>query len=327
MWANYMQFLTDDAVTVQELIRLARTKTNVAGMQRRGYIVVETSGDEGARRLPRSHWLVQATNKGRTATAVWQPLFALIEGGWEDRFGEPAIRNLRHALGGLTDQLAIELPECLPILGYGLWSRLTGEGQPPELWLANTTTSDPGPSAYSASSTSMFTLLSRALLAFALEFERRSDLSLAICSNVLRVISERTARVRDLPRITGVSKESISMALEILKKGGWVDTGRDEAPRSAPTVALTRLGKQARSRYLGNLKAVESDWELRLGPERIGDLREALDTVVGDGTADGSWLFEGLQPYPDGWQASVRQSATLPHFPMVRHRGGFPDGS
>ena len=34
-----------------------------------------------------------------------------------------------------------------------------------------------------------------------------------------------------------------------------------------------------------------------------------------------------FEPYPDNWRASVRRPATLPHFPMVLHRGGYPDGS
>jgi hypothetical protein len=38
-------------------------------------------------------------------------------------------------------------------------------------------------------------------------------------------------------------------------------------------------------------------------------------------------LFRGLEPYPDGWRASLRRPNTLPHYPMILHRGGFPDGS
>jgi len=45
-----------------------------------------------------------------------------------------------------------------------------------------------------------------------------------------------------------------------------------------------------------------------------------------------------LQPYPDGWRASKAYAArtqaviddptaALPHYPMVLHRGGWPDGS
>jgi methyltransferase (TIGR00027 family) len=37
--------------------------------------------------------------------------------------------------------------------------------------------------------------------------------------------------------------------------------------------------------------------------------------------------FQGLDPYPDNWRASVRRPVTLPHYPMVLHRGGYPDGS
>jgi len=35
----------------------------------------------------------------------------------------------------------------------------------------------------------------------------------------------------------------------------------------------------------------------------------------------------GLEPYPDNWPASIRPAGTLPWYPMVLHRGGYPDGS
>ena len=41
----------------------------------------------------------------------------------------------------------------------------------------------------------------------------------------------------------------------------------------------------------------------------------------------GSRLSEGLEPPPGGWRAAGRAKATLPQYPMVLHRGGFPDGS
>ena len=40
-----------------------------------------------------------------------------------------------------------------------------------------------------------------------------------------------------------------------------------------------------------------------------------------------SRLSKGLGPPPGGWRAAVRAKATLPQYPMVLHRGGFPDGS
>jgi hypothetical protein len=49
--------------------------------------------------------------------------------------------------------------------------------------------------------------------------------------------------------------------------------------------------------------------------------------MVGDGTREASRLFSGLDPYPEGWRARVIEPETLPHYPMVLHRGGYPDGS
>jgi hypothetical protein len=56
------------------------------------------------------------------------------------------------------------------------------------------------------------------LLAFAVEFEHESPASLAISANVPRVLDEHGVRVRDLPGLSGVSKEGISMAMGILAK-------------------------------------------------------------------------------------------------------------
>ena len=69
-----------------------------------------------------------------------------------------------------------------------------------------------------AADLSLADLLSRVLLAFALEYERESNVSLAIGANVLRVLDDPAVRVRDLPRLSGVSKEAISVALGFLEK-------------------------------------------------------------------------------------------------------------
>ena len=59
----------------------------------------------------------------------------------------------------------------------------------------------------------------------------------------------------------------------------------------------------------------------------IRGLRQALDRLAAAPGGQNSPLWLGLEPYPDGWRASVRRPRTLPHYPMVLHRGGFPDGS
>jgi DNA-binding MarR family transcriptional regulator len=170
-------------------------------------------------------------------------------------------------------------------------------------------------------------LLSKALLAFAVEFEREANLSLAITGNVLRVLDEKAVRLRDLPLLTGVSKEAISMALGILQKRGLAVPEAEPSGAHGKTIRLTAKGLMAQkgSRYL--LRTTEERWRSRFGERTIEDLREVLEKLVGDASPEQSPLFRGLEPYPDGWRASVRKPKALPHFPMVLHRGGFPDGS
>jgi hypothetical protein len=59
----------------------------------------------------------------------------------------------------------------------------------------------------------------------------------------------------------------------------------------------------------------------------VHDLLRVLEAIAGDPGNRNSPLFQGLEPYPEGWRASRPNPSTLPHFPMVLHRGGFPDGS
>jgi hypothetical protein len=72
---------------------------------------------------------------------------------------------------------------------------------------------------------------------------------------------------------------------------------------------------------------IEGRWLARFGKDDIRNLRKSLERLVGEPTAALSSLFRGLEPHPEGWRASVRKSDTLPHYPMVLHRGGYPDGS
>jgi hypothetical protein len=65
----------------------------------------------------------------------------------------------------------------------------------------------------------------------------------------------------------------------------------------------------------------------RFGADTITDLRRALEVIVVEPDGGRSPLFSGIEPYPDGWRASIPPPATLPYFPMVLHRGGYPDGS
>jgi hypothetical protein len=92
-------------------------------------------------------------------------------------------------------------------------------------------------------------------------------------------------------------------------------------------VRLTSKGRIAQDGYFRLVGDIEQKWHGRLGKDSVDNLRESLERLDGDATARGSPLFRGLEPYPDGWRAAVPKREVLPDYPMVLHRGGFPDGS
>lgn len=276
MYVNCMQFVNEEGITAAELARRARTSTNLNGMQRWGYINI--SPDKR----------IRATPAGRVAQEIWRSLFRVIEHRWEERFGTSEIDQLRESLRALVNHIDLDLPDCLPILGYGLFSRAPDRKR----------TEPVGDLPLSA-------LLSRALLSIAIEFEHESDLSLAIAANVLRVLDDKGIRLRDLPPITGVSTESIATAMGILRKKRLV-------AEESRIVRLTPQGVEAQSAGARLLAAIEDRWQSQ-------SLRDALERIVS--------RLEIAALYREGWRSKVRQPETLPHYPMVLHRGGFPDGS
>jgi DNA-binding MarR family transcriptional regulator len=316
MWSNCMRFVGEGGITVCELERLARTKTNLNGMIRWGYITVKPDPTDSRRKPPSSGWLIRATPAGRKAQEIWQPLFGVIEKRWQERFGRDEIDHLKQALAGLVGQIDVELPDCLPILGYGLFSSAPSPRRPA-----------PADTVAAISELPLSAILSKVLLAFALEYERDSELSLAIGANVLRLAGTEGVRVRDLPRRAGVSKEAIATSLSFLVKRGYAIVKPESPSNRVKTLVLTPKGRGAQEIYRRRLGAIERDWQARFGNSTIATLRELLERLAGQPGEKMSPLFRGLEPHADGWRASVPRLEHLPHYPMVLHRGGFPDGS
>ncbi len=323
MWANFMQFVGADGVPLRELDDLARL-TNLAGLQRWGYVAVRPDPDDDRPAPPRRDWLVAPTAAGRRAQEVWQPLAGVIEDRWRARFGAGEITALRNALAVLIDQFDAELPPYLPVVRHDLAADISrfrarpsalGAGREPDLSV----------------------LLAQVLLAFTLDFERESPVSLPVSANALRVLSTDGIRVRDLPGLTGVSKEALSMAVGVLARRGDAVVQPDPAGRGK-LVRLTPQGRSAQDDYASLLDAVERRWLTRFGVGQVGALRRAVRAITEQRDNGGPLLAEGLRPYPDGWRAqppfrSQTQAVlddpagALPRYPMVLHRGGWPDGS
>jgi hypothetical protein len=126
MWSNCMQFIGEKRVTVRELEDLARTTTNLKGMEPWGYVAVEREPADSRPKPPRSDRVIRATPAGRKAQDVWRPLFGVIEKRWQERFGKDEISQIRECLWAVAHQLDPGLPDRLPILGYGLFQQRAG---------------------------------------------------------------------------------------------------------------------------------------------------------------------------------------------------------
>jgi methyltransferase (TIGR00027 family) len=316
MWENCMRYVTGEPLTVGDLLARARTGTNLDGMRRWGYVTIDGTARKIRKGKPGPDAVLRATVAGLRARQIWQPLPALVEQRWRDRFGAGQVSRLRDSLVVLVRQLDPGLPDCLPILSAGLLSQVPARPPRP----------DPAEPADSAG-LPLPALLSRALLSFALEYEPEAGRSLAAAATVLRVLGQDGTRLRDLPALAGISKAAVRWALGVLTRAGLAAEEPDPAARRGRVARLTSAGQRAQRQYHELTGAIEQRWRERFGDGAVTALRAALEPLA---TApDGGYppLLGGLKPYPDNWRAAVPPLVTLPHYPMVLHRGGYPDGS
>jgi DNA-binding MarR family transcriptional regulator len=311
-----------DGVPLRQVAALGEV-INLAGVQRWGWVTVEPDPADTRAKPPRRDWVVHPSAAALRAQHVLRPLTAEIERRWRDRFGTDQITALARALHAVASQTGLVLPPYLPKIGvypseHGAWlaaGRQAGRGADPDL-----------PA-----------LLSHVLLAFTIDVERESPLTMVVGSGALRVLAGDPARVAGLPLRAGLSREAISMALGLLERHGYAMAEPDPAGGRSRVIGLTARGERARQDFQRLVGAVEQDWRDRFGADQVTALAAALRGLftVQDGQQR---IAAGLVPYPDGWRAHppylsqteailANPAAALPYYPMVSHRGGYPDGS
>ncbi len=331
MWSNFLR-VVGDGITVSSLAAATglaerRVLSTLGGMERWRYIDVwparartaprkKRDGFGSARGLQRD-WVVRPTEVGRAAQETWPPLFGEIERRWEERFGAGTVRELRRSLTSLVEQSDARLPEYLPIVsGSDGMAAAVAE-----------------PEAHATMPVPLSALLAQVLLTYTLEFESDSAVSLPLDANILRVLETNAIDIRELPAAAAVSKEAISMALGFLVKTGFA-----EVDDRARLVRLTHNGLEARQSAKALHLAVARSWKTRFGSDAVDRLRKAVAAVLEQRERGRMRLARGLEPFPDGWRASGRYleqthailedpATGLPAYPMVLHRGGWPDGS
>jgi hypothetical protein len=132
---------------------------------------------------------VELTPAGCSAVGIWPALPGEIEARWRDRFGAAGVDRLVATLRAVSDGIDTPLPRFLPVVS-------STDGM----------ASVPGSGNATAGKLPLVALLARALMAYTLEFEQSSPLSLPSSANVLRVLHEDGVPVRELPRSQGSRK-------------------------------------------------------------------------------------------------------------------------
>jgi hypothetical protein len=323
MWSNLLRFV-GDGITVRELVAAvglpkSSVLSRIGGVERWGYVSVGPStgkrGGYGSARGVKDEWVVQLTPAGRRAAGIWPALPGEIEARWQKRFGAAEIDELVGALREVDERIDAALPEYLPIVS-------STYGMALELGQQKRQQGDDLP---------LVVLLAHALMAYTLDFEEGSALSLPLSANVFRVLDGDGVPIRDLPSLTGISKEAVAVSLTSLSKTDSVVV--EGAPASKRTIRLTPAGKKLRTHQRRLHARIGKRWATRFDTNVVEPLRAALERIL-----DHPELPAGLTPYPAGWRASKPYAhqtqamladprGQLPHHPMVLHRGGWPDGS
>jgi hypothetical protein len=302
MWTNGLRFIDEDGVAVDELRRQARAACNIGGLERWGWIAVgDVNGRRrdgyGSHRGVKGDTVLRPTRAGMYARRLWPRVLSGVEERWRTRFGSEVVETLRAALLGPVTPMPWSPPEVHPSDGFRTHVVDGGDALDAERPLV--------------------ALLGQMLTAFTLDHELKAEVSLPLGANVLRVIDSGVVRVRDLPALTGISREGIAMA------AGYLQRRRLAVRAPDHTIRLTPDG----------IDALES-YRHRAARPTSTDLRGALEAVLVQSDAlaaglvppEGSWRAEG--PYLAQTQRLLADpTGALPWQPMVLHRGGWPDGS
>ena len=207
----------------------------------------------------------------------------------------------------------------------------------------------PAPSALRPGSLPLSALLSQVLVAYTIEFDNEAEhrlphrttdhgasghgdgpwlASLVMWENCLRHVTDQPITVAELE-----TRARTGTNLDGMRRWGYVTIdGTAEKiyqGRPGPDAVLraTAAGLRAREVWLPLSALIEQRWHERFTGAAIGALRTSLEALASGPDGEPTPMFRGLEPYPDNWRAAVRRPATLPHYPMVLHRGGYPDGS
>lgn len=101
------------------------------------------------------------------------------------------------------------------------------------------------------------------------------DLTLAQ-GRIAARLDDEGMRLTDLAAAAQVTKQTAGFLVDQLERSGYVERRPDPTDARARLVRLADRGRKAQQRAREMEAVVEAEWEARLGPARMRQLREAL---------------------------------------------------
>lgn len=327
MWANFLQYLGADGARLGDVASQAAI-TNLNGLLRWGYLELAPDPADDRPKPPRRDWIVTPTPAALAADRVWREAVPEIEARWRTRFGTAA-DDLASTARTVASPASAPLPVFLPVVWNGRTRAALATWTPPS---GRAATREPA-----ADPDALPFVLARALLLFTLECERTSQLPLQLGSNVFRVVGDEPVEIKELPALAGISREAVAMSVKALVERGVATTEPSASGRGA-SLRITAKGRVVQQVQHESLQGVERAWRSRFGDVAIDVLRTSAETILDRRTGDRATLAIALEPEPQAWRANPPYRSltervlsdpreALPRYPMILHRGGYPDGS
>jgi DNA-binding MarR family transcriptional regulator len=101
-------------------------------------------------------------------------------------------------------------------------------------------------------------------------------------TGVLPHLEQRPIRITTLAERAAITKQAAGQIVLDLERQGYVERTVDPADHRAMLVTLTAAGHRFFVDALAVRHEIEADYAAALGPERMHDLRIALETLLGE---------------------------------------------
>lgn len=107
-----------------------------------------------------------------------------------------------------------------------------------------------------------------------------TDIRPAHCTGVFRVMDANGTRPSKLAQRAGVSPQAMAEFVRYLEERGYVTRRPDPTDGRGRIIQLTEKGVHASEAAGAAFTAIEAEWESRLGPRRMAELRRALNDLA-----------------------------------------------